>query len=65
MFVKTNCSALCSVEFLGVFVKQLPRAITGFIMSVRMKKFDSHWTDYCGIIYLGFLLKYADKIKVI
>jgi hypothetical protein len=56
---------LCGIEFLCVFAKQLPRAIPGFVMFVRMKQFDSHWTDFCGIVYWGLLLKYTDKIKVI
>jgi hypothetical protein len=54
---------LCNTEFLGVFAKQLFRAITGFVLPVRMKQFDSHWMNFREIVYWGFVLKYADKIQ--
>jgi len=33
-------------------------------MSIRMEQFDSHWTDFSGILYLSIFRKSLEKIQV-
>jgi hypothetical protein len=58
------------IGFLGAFVKFRTASIS-FVMSVcstrlsvRVKQFGSHWTDFHEIWYLSMFPEYVAKIKV-
>ena len=50
-------------HFLGELAK-LRKATISFVMSIRMEKLDSHWTDFHEIWDLSVFLKSVEKIKV-
>ena len=49
--------------FLGAFAK-LRKATISFVLSVRMGKLGSQWTDFHEILYLSILRNTVDKIQV-
>ena len=54
------------IYFLGAVAKLRKPTISSHIrLSVRMEQFDSHWTDFDNIWYVGFFFrKYEKKIQV-
>ena len=49
--------------FLGAFAK-LRKSTISFVMSVRMEKLGSQWTDFHEILYLIIFRNAVEKIQV-
>jgi hypothetical protein len=44
---------------------KLLKSTLRFVMSVRMKRLDLHWTDFHEILYLMIFRKYVLQIQVL
>jgi hypothetical protein len=69
---KTLSKSHTDFNVLGVLEK-LGKPTTSFVMSVRpsiclsirMEQLCSHWKNFCEILYLSTLRKYAQKVRVV